>query len=143
MRRKLTGENWETKVEERSGKPFWYNVDTGEAMWGKPLLLQMLEAEEVARADGWAALPPISLVKIFEFLAPYPERTQCAATCRKWQLAANDASLVLHVWPVELGALVMDESKLTKNHFRTISDAIRAALPGDTIGKSVSVCAAL
>jgi len=40
---------------------------------------------------------------------------------------------VLHVWPVELGALVMDESKLGKNHFRTISDAMQAALPGDTI----------
>merc|ERR1711957_1042695 len=42
-------------------------------------------------------------------------------------------SFVLHVWPVELGALVMSQSKLGKNHFRTISDATQAALPGDTI----------
>ena len=134
MKRKLTGQNWNIKIEERTGKAFWYNTDTGEALWEKPQVLKMLEAEEVARAEGWAALPSKPLVKILDFLIPYPERTNCAATCRKWQVAANDISFVLHVWPVELGALVMDESKLGKNHFRTISDAMQAALPGDSIG---------
>jgi len=133
MRRKLTGQNWNTKIEERTGNSFWYNTDTGEALWEKPQVLKMLEAEEVARAEGWAALPSSSLVKILEFLIPYPERTTCAATCRRWRVVANDISFVLHVWPVELGALIMDKSKLGKNHFRTISDAMQAALPGDTI----------
>lgn len=135
MKRKLTGQNWSTKVEERTGKSFWYNADTGEACWDKPQVLKMLEAEDAARARGWAALPPNLLVYMMEFLHPYPDRTRCSATCRNWRTAANDASFVLHVWPVELGALVMDESKLGKNHFRTISDAMQAARPGDTIGE--------
>ncbi|KAL7534972.1 hypothetical protein ACHAXR_008693 [Thalassiosira sp. AJA248-18] len=133
MKRKLTGQNWTTKIEERTGNAFWYNNDTGEALWEKPQVLKMLEAEKVARAEGWASLPSKPLVNILEFLIPCPERNKCASTCRKWRVAANDISFVLHVWPVELGALVMDERNLGKNHFRTISDAMQAALPGDTI----------
>ncbi|KAL7553485.1 hypothetical protein ACHAWF_016776 [Thalassiosira exigua] len=133
MKRRLTGSNWTGKMEEHTGKQFWYNTDTGEALWAKPQVLKMLEAEETARSEGWAALPDIALSKIFEFLIPFPERTSCAVTCHRWRLAANDISFVLHVWPVEQGALVMDENKLGKNHFRTISDAMHAALPGDTI----------
>ena len=139
MRRKLTGQNWTTKVEERSGNLFWYNTDTGEALVDKPQVLKMLEAEEVARIEGWSALPHKPLVHIMDFLIPYPERVKCTATCRKWKTAATDASFVLHVWPVELGALVMDANKLGKNHFRTIADANRAALPGDSIGEFFSV----
>ena len=134
IRRKLTGENWTAKVEQLSGKLFWYNVDTGEAIWEKPAALKMLEAESTAMVEGWTALPSKPLVKVMEFLLPYPERTQCSKVCRRWRDAANDISFVFHVWPVEQGALVMDESKLGKNHFRTISDALDAALPGDTIG---------
>lgn len=135
MKRKLTGQNWMAKIEEHTGKTYWYNADTGEALWTKPQVLQMLEAEQIARVEGWSSLPSKPLVKIFEFLLPYPERNNCAETCSKWQNAVNDASFILHVWPVELGALVMNESKLTHNHFRTVADAMQAALPGDTIGK--------
>lgn len=133
MKRKLTGQNWTTKIEEKTGSSFWYNTDTGEAIWEKPQVLQMLEAEDAARKGGWASLPSKPLVKILEYLMPHPDRNHCSETCRNWRVAAKDASFVLHVWPVELGALVMDESKLGKNHFRTISDAMQAALPGDTI----------
>eukprot|EP00985_Skeletonema_marinoi_P003962 scaffold1738_cov198-Skeletonema_marinoi.AAC.5 len=133
IKRKLTGENWITKIEQLSGKLFWYNSDTGEAIWEKPPVLKMLEAESIAMSEGWAALPTNPLVSIMEFLLPHPERTQCSMVCRRWRDVSNDASFVFHVWPVEQGALVMDESKLGKNHFRTISDALEAALPGDTI----------
>ncbi|KAL7499866.1 hypothetical protein ACHAWT_007886 [Skeletonema menzelii] len=133
IKRKLTGENWITKIEQLSGKAFWYNSDTGEAIWEKPSVLKMLEAESVAMAEGWTALPTKPLVNIMEFLLPHPERTQCSMVCRRWRDGANDISFVFHVWPVEQGALVMDESKLGKNHFRTIADALEAALPGDTI----------
>jgi E1A-binding protein p400 len=134
IKRTLTGENWITKIEQLSGKLFWYNSDTGEAIWEKPLVLRMLEAESIAMTEGWAALPTKPLVNIMEFLLPYPERTKCSMVCRRWRDAANDISFVFHVWPVEQGALVMDKSKLGKNHFRTISDALEAAMPGDTIG---------
>ena len=135
IRRKLIGQNWNTQLDDRSGNVFWYNTDTGEVLGEKPQVLRMLEAEEVARTEGWSALPHTPLVHIMDFLIPYPERIKCTATCRKWKAAATDASFVLHVWPVELGALVMDVNKLGKNHFRTIADANRAALPGDSIGK--------
>lgn len=135
MTRKLTGQNWSEKTDERSGNSFWYNADTGEAITDKPTVLRMLEAEDLARKKGWAALAYKPLVNIMEFLIPYPERAKCAATCSAWRTAAHDSSFVLHVWPVELGALVMDENKLGKNHFRTISDACLHALPGDSIGK--------
>jgi hypothetical protein len=141
MKRKLTGQNWTEKYDERSGKLFWYNTDTGEAVVEKPQVLKMLEAEDNARKNGWAYLPHNPLVNIMGFLVPYPERMQCSLTCSTWRIAANDASFVLHVWPVELGALVMDESKLGRNHFRTIADACNACLPGDSIGtQSPVVC---
>ena len=143
MRRKLTGQNWTTKVDERSGNAFWYNTDTGEALGDKPQVLKMLEAEEVARTYGWSALPHKPLVHIMDYLIPYPERVKCAVTCSKWKSAATDASFVLHVWPVELGALVMDANKLGRNHFRTIADANRAALPGDSIGKFSFCCSSV
>lgn len=139
MKRQLSGQNWTVKYDERSGKMFWCNTDTGEAVIEKPQVLKLLEAEDFARKNGWAALPHKSLVKIMEFLVPYPERRQCSETCSAWRIAANDESFVLHVWPVELGALVMDENKLGRNHFRTISDACLHALPGDSIGKHSTV----
>jgi hypothetical protein len=135
MRRKLIGQNWNSQLDDRSGNVFWYNTDTGEVSGETPQVLRMLEAEEVARTEGWSALPHKALVHIMDFLIPYPERIKCTTTCRKWKAAATDASFVLHVWPVELGALVMDVNKLGKNHFRTIADANKAALPGDSIGK--------
>ena len=133
IKRKLTGQNWKTKKEETSGKSFWYNVDTCEAVWEKPLVLKMLDQEDAARAKGWSALPSKALVQVMEFLMPYPDRMNCSIVCRSWKVAANDISFVLHVWPVEMGALVMDEKKLLRNHFRTIADAVKVAFPGDTI----------
>ena len=134
MIRKLTGRNWTTKVEERSKRVYWYNTDTGEALWGKPQVLNDLEAEDNARADGWSALPSNILIDIFDYLVPFPERTAAAAgTCRRWRLAANDPCFVLHVWPVELGALIMNESNSRKKEFRTVAEAVESALPGDTI----------
>jgi E1A-binding protein p400 len=50
-RRKLTGESWETRVDGRSGHPFYYNVDTGEAQWDKPALLQTNEALQRTRLE--------------------------------------------------------------------------------------------
>ena len=140
IKRKLTGENWEVKRDEVSGKTFWYNVDTAEFVWETPAVLKMLKQEESARINGWIALPTKPLVSIMEFLLPFPDRMRCSTVCKSWSAAARDISFVLHVWPVEMGALVMDEKKLLKNHFRTIADAVRAAQPGDSIGESNLFC---
>mmetsp|Transcript_20703 Transcript_20703/g.31870 ORF Transcript_20703/g.31870 Transcript_20703/m.31870 type:complete len:437 (+) Transcript_20703:1-1311(+) len=132
-RRKLTGENWSSKVDGLSQLPFWYNEDTGEAIWEKPKVLVDLEADELAHKKLWNAMPIKPLVHIMEFLLPFPERINCSSVCKQWRAAANDVSFVRHVFPVEMGVSASDERKLEHNHFRTIADALEVALPGDTI----------
>jgi superfamily II DNA/RNA helicase len=143
-RRKLTGENWLSKTDGQTKNPFWYNSDTGEAIWDKPRVLIELEAHDLAQQKGWGSLPIKSLVHVMEFLVPCPERQSCSFVCRQWKAAANDFKFVRHVYPVEMGALSRDPSKRDYNHYGTIAEALSAALPGDTIGKSsfipVSVC---
>ena len=135
-KRTLTGENWEVREDARSKAPFWYNTDTGEALWDKPAVLLELEAEALARQKLWVCLPLKPLVHIMSFLVPYPDRVQCTKVCRQWRLAANDISFVRHVYPVEMGALARDERHIAHNHYRTIAEALSIALPGDTIGQS-------
>jgi hypothetical protein len=132
-RRKLTGENWEQRKDAVTKHPFWYNVDTGEAIWDKPSVLVELEAFEKAQANLFAAMPLKPLVTVMSYLNPSPDRMKCAAVCRQWRAAASDPSFVLHVYPVEMGAYTRDASKMDWNHYRTISDALAAARPGDTI----------
>ena len=132
-RRKLTGENWGVRTDEVSGRPFWFNSDTGEAIWDKPAVLLDLEAHELALQNKWAAFPVKCLVHIMDYLIPFPERLACSAVCHQWRAAANDIFFVRHVLPVEMGALAMDENKMEHNHYRTIADALAVALPGDTI----------
>lgn len=132
-RRKLTGENWGVRTDQLSGRPYWYNSDTGEAIWDKPTILLDLEAHEYALQNKWGAFPIKPLAHIMSFLIPYPERMACSAVCRQWKLAATDIFFVRHVLPVEMGALAMDQKKMEQNHFRTIADALAVALPGDII----------
>ena len=136
--RKLTGQDWEQRLEALSKHPFWYNIDTGEAIWDKPEVLLELESYELAQERRWSALPSKPLVEIMRFLCPLPDRINCSYMCRDWRKAACDNSFVRHVYPVEMGAFTRDESKMEFNHFRTISDALGAALPGDTIGNNIS-----
>ena len=132
-KRTLTGENWETRIDGRHKAVFWYNVDTGEAIWDKPRVLVELEEYEMARQRRWCSLPRNPLVHIMSFVLPYPERVVASRTCRQWRRAATDPSFVLHVYPVEMGAYTRDERKIEQNHFRTLHDALKLAKAGDTI----------
>jgi hypothetical protein len=141
MRRKITGELWSEKIDGLSKKPFWYNEQTGEATWDTPLVVAELRAEELATQEGWSHLSAEPLTHIMSYLLPFPERQRCSAVCRQWRYAAADIRFVLHVYPVEMGALAnRDPSKRHYNHYATIEDALIAALPGDTIGKFGSIC---
>ena len=135
-RRTLTGENWSSKIDGTTKNPFWYNSDTGEAIWDKPLVLIELEAEERARREGWVALPLKPLFNVMSFLIPFPERTQCSMVCRQWRAAANDIKFVRHVYPVEMGAIARVQDRREYNHYGDIAEALATALPGDTIGRS-------
>jgi len=137
-KRRLTGENWSAETDGKSKLPFWYNSDTGEALWYKPLILLDIEEYERATELFWNATPLKPLVKIMEYLVPFPERMKCAETCKQWRKAAQDISFVRHVYPVEMGALTMDAKKMHSYHYRTISEALDDSLPGDNIGKIAS-----
>jgi len=134
-RRKLTGEDWELRTDALTQQPFWYNIDTGEAVWDKPASLVELEAYETAQNEGFTAMPMKPLVQLMGFLLPFPDRTNCALVSRQWRVAASDPSFVKHVYPVEMGAYTRDASKMHFNHYRSIGDAISSALLGDIIGK--------
>ena len=78
-----------------------------------------------------------ALTLIMGYLFPFPDRHRCSAVCRHWKFAATDIRFVIHVYPVEMGALAnKDPSKRHYNHFANIEDALVTALPGDTIGES-------
>ncbi|CAB9516050.1 PHOTOPERIOD-INDEPENDENT EARLY FLOWERING 1 [Seminavis robusta] len=132
-RRTLTGENWDVREDGRTNAPFWYNTDTGEALWDRPTVLLELEAEADARRMLWSGLQRKPLVQIMSFLLPYPDRIQCTKVCRQWRLAASDISFVRHIYPVEMGAIMRDDKHMAPNHYRSIADALSIALPGDTI----------
>jgi len=132
-RRKLTGDNWSVKVDGRTKLPFWYNDDTGEAVWDKPKILTELDDEEVAHNEHWNAMLMKPLILVMEYLVPFPDRMQSAYVCRQWRRAAHNISFVKHVFPVEMGALAMNPSKMEQNNFRTFEEALSKALPGDTI----------
>jgi superfamily II DNA/RNA helicase len=132
-RRQLTGENWEAKVDGASQLPFWYNSDTGEALWDKPRILLELEELDLASEKGWIATPMKALVHIMDYLVPFPDRMRSSEVCRHWSSAANAVSFVRHVYPVEMGAYTTEDRKMEPNHYRTISEAISFSLPGDTI----------
>jgi F-box-like len=137
-RRRLTGENWSLKTDGVTQKPFWYNADSGEALWDKPLVILELEAHDLAREKGWGKIPHKPLVKIMEFLIPFPERQTCSAVCRHWRAASQDFLFVRHIYPVEMGALSLDRSRREPNHYATIDEALKSSQPGDTIGTLVA-----
>lgn len=134
-RRKLTGEDWEERIDALNNQPFWYNIDTGEALWDRPRVLVEMEEYKLAYKEGWPAMPMKNLVHVMEYLPSFPDKMQCARVSSRWHKAATDISLVLHVYPVELGAFTREDRKMERNHYRTIADALQAASPGDTIGK--------
>lgn len=134
-RRKLTGEDWELRVEPVAKYSYWYNIDTGEARWDKPKEILEMEAYDLAYQQQWTAMPTNTLVHLFSFLPPFPDRMSCARVCSGWRRAASDVSYIRHVYPVELGAYTREDSKMEHLHYRSIDAAIKAALPGDTIGK--------
>jgi hypothetical protein len=135
--RKITGQDWEPRCDALTQAPFWYNVDSGEATWDKPKALIELEALDRAILERWSALPHQTLVHIMTYLAPYPDRQHASLMCRHWKKAACDLSFVRHVYPVEMGANTREDSKIERNHYRNIADAVAASLPGDTIGESI------
>ena len=133
-RRKLIGADWVLRKVGSHSLPFsfWFNTDTGAVSLVTPRIIVDLDAEAIARKRKWNGLPYRCLVQVMSFLTSFPERMICSRLCKQWSIAARDLSFIRHVIPVEMGAL-LESTKLERNHYRSINDAVAHAFPGDTI----------
>jgi len=100
-RRRSTGAAWEERVDGASSQQFWYNVDTGEATWLAPRVIQRRDADAAFRAGGFADWPHDVAAAVVQLLAPAPDRARAASVCRSWMRACADERLLLKVVPVE------------------------------------------
>jgi E1A-binding protein p400 len=134
-RRAITGEAWSEIVDAESGLPFWYNADTGDASYNAPDIVVRQQNIEKAYREGYSALPAPALSCVFHCLTPV-ERMQAGASCPHWRSVASGEEFHLKVFPVEVTSnrTFMEKSKSKDSKvFSTITEAIEAALPGDTI----------
>jgi hypothetical protein len=102
--RELTGEGWHHYIDEVTHAPFWYNEDTGEACYGMPAVIKSNAVMLRAKERRYNACPHPILVKIMEFLLPYPERSACSQVCAAWSKAGRDSCFFKHVLSIETGA---------------------------------------
>jgi hypothetical protein len=140
-RRILTGESWELTRDSRIENGwYWYNYDTCEKRSTKPKILIENDVLLAAFQYGYNAVPSRILLHIFSFLLPWPDRLRASEVCQSWLEAARDQSFFKRVLSVETGARdaptgegAPDAIKLSWNTFASVTDALQAALPGDTI----------
>ncbi|GAB9472248.1 Snf2 family helicase/atpase and f-box protein [Globisporangium polare] len=92
-RRLLTGVAWELKKCAITNQPFYYNVDTREAIWDRPAIWAKNEQLEHTMQLGFAGLMPSVLLTVMQCLAPYPDRHHVQLVCKAWRQAANHQSL--------------------------------------------------
>jgi hypothetical protein len=95
--RLLTGTAWEIMRCAKTNHPFYYNVDTREAMWDRPAVLTKNEQLEQAAAQGYAGLMPSVLTAVMKFLLPYPDRQVVQLVCKSWQQGATHPSIFMKV----------------------------------------------
>jgi len=138
--RQLTGEGWVHYIDDLTGTPFWYNEDTGEASYGQPDIIKQREVLKAAMERKYNAFPLPLILKVLSYLDPYPDRVRCSYVCARWKRAAFDESFYKTVLSIESGARDIStvggsssQADLGENTFTSISDALAAAKPGDTI----------
>lgn len=132
--RVITGAGWSLVVDELTKCPYWYNEDNGDASYSRPAIVEELENYSTAQARRYNACPHAVLLRIFEFLAPYPDRVSAGATCDRWKVAAKDSFFHKRVLSVESGAREMAAvGRLKAGEFVSLESALLSSLPGDTI----------
>jgi hypothetical protein len=142
-RRQMTGDGWERRVEATSGYPFWYNVDTGEAQWETPAVVLERDAQERAREEGFAGLPPNVLRQVMGFLAPSPDRLRAGMVNVKWRVAAVHEAFHKRVLSAEAGlsfrnaaggaAVQAAGGEVEPGLFLSLRAALAACTDGDTV----------
>jgi len=140
--RRLKGDDWVVRTDGKTQLPFWMNLDTGEATWFKPKVVQDRTEMQEAMDQRFNAVPPALLLRIMEYCSPHPDRAAAALVCYRWFTAARSEKLCLRVLPIEAqnpaedpaqqgGARARPTGRATP--VRSLGDAIRVAKTGDTI----------
>ncbi|EGB03975.1 hypothetical protein AURANDRAFT_55360, partial [Aureococcus anophagefferens] len=99
--RECTGAAWETRIDAVTSDPFWYNVDTAEATWLKPLVIQRRDADAEARRGGYGNWPKNVAARVTAMCEPIPTRCACALVCRNWAKSCAEDHLLVKVLPAE------------------------------------------
>ncbi|CAN0278978.1 unnamed protein product, partial [Discosporangium mesarthrocarpum] len=122
-KRLLTGEAWENRIDGISKLPFWYNRDTGEAIWDKPLVVlgRELYARALERLYGGMPLP--LLVRVLSFLTFQHDRMAASMVSSLWSEGANHDTFKKKV----------PHDQLEDGSFATLKKALEDSGPGDTI----------
>jgi len=130
-----TGEGWGLVLNDPSKPPHWYNNDTGEISYKKPLIIERREEAIQARQLRYTALPIGLLIGIFSYLDPSPDRMNAGLVCSRWLQAATDPVFSFHVLSVETGVRDNGEkmAKLAKNEFVSVRAAVAASRPGQVL----------
>lgn len=127
-RRQLTGAAWELKRCAVTAQPFYWNVDTREAVWERPAVLVANDDVAHMRERGFAGLLPRVLLPVMEWLAAFPDRQRVSLVCRTWHDAATHASLFIKVSASDLHARGV-----------SVADALATVAPGETVLFSAGV----
>lgn len=158
--RAATGAAWEERLDEARQEKFFFNVDTKEAVWEKPLVLRARDATLRARREGYAGLHhlPAVALRVMRFLEPAPDRLhRVAFVCRSWRALAEHPALFKFVRQSggsggasdsapatldpfvspsvvdDIGSSTAVEKPAARRMFDSISSALAFAVPGDTI----------
>lgn len=114
-RRLLTGAAWELKKCAITNQPFYYNVDTREAIWDRPAIWAKNEQLELTQQRGFAGLMPSVLLTVMKCLSPFPDRHRVQLVCKTWRQAANHQSLFTRVNANDLYTRGLSLSQLLEN----------------------------
>jgi hypothetical protein len=93
--RAVTGDAWEERMDEARHERFFYNIDTKEAVWEKPLVLRTRAAAQRARRDGFSGLHhlPAVALRIMRFCEPPDRLHRVSRVCRAWRALSEHPAL--------------------------------------------------
>jgi len=133
--RRLQGLSWSPYIDEKSGRLFYYNLDTGKSQWDKPDVLVARDAIRDASKEGYSALPLNILLNILSVLEPYPDNFNMFLCCKKWERARNHRSLEILVNQTGTTSYVSNDSmraveRFVPRVFTSLSAAVACASAG-------------
>lgn len=123
-KRLLTGTAWQVMKCIKTNHPFYYNVDTREAVWDRPMIWIKNDQLKLAADQGYAGLMPSVLATVMRFLAPYPDRHRVQLVCKSWHQAATNPAIFM-----KLNASDLE----THRGGRNLSEILKDVPMGDTV----------